>query len=167
MTAEMLDFFSVMKKKIPGARFLFISHNDPEEIRMKAGSKGIEEKDILVYAASRTEVPDYLAVSDWSIYFISDVYSKKASSPTKQGEIMGMGIPAICNDIGDTGDIVLRSKAGFVVNQFSEKEYEAVIAKMLDGNTRMPETIRENAFQYYDLQRGVQKYLGIYQQLIV
>jgi hypothetical protein len=77
-----------------------------ESIVAKAEAKGIDAKDILVEPATRQQVPLFLSLSNWSIFFIKDAYSKKASSPTKQGEIMAMGIPIVCNDIGDTGKIV-------------------------------------------------------------
>src|SRR5438552_13503857 len=102
MDDEMMNFFAAMKTKIPGAIFLFITHDNHEKILRMAASKGIAADDIRIQSASRNEVTLYLSVSDWSIFFIKDVYSKKASSPTKQAEIMAMGIPIICNDIGDT-----------------------------------------------------------------
>ena len=143
MTDEMLDFFAVMKTKIPGAKFLFISHNDRKEILNKAAAKGIDKTDILVQPAIRNEVPLYLSISKWSIFFIRDVYSKKASSPTKQGEVMAMGIPLICNDIGDTGSIIAKSGAGFLLDEFSEKGYQDLVAQMLLPGGISPEKIRE------------------------
>ncbi|MBK7680959.1 MAG: hypothetical protein IPJ29_16485 [Chitinophagaceae bacterium] len=41
-----------------------------------------------------------------------------------------MGIPIICNDIGDTGQIVEKSDSGLVVKQFNKEGYEAVVAKL-------------------------------------
>ena len=78
MTDEMLDFFAVMKTKIPEAKFLFITRDNKEQILKRAGAAGISDKDILVQPATRNEVPLYLSVSDWSIFFIKDVYSKKS-----------------------------------------------------------------------------------------
>jgi hypothetical protein len=52
-----------------------------------------------------------ISLFDTSIFFIRPTYSKKASSPTKQGEIMAMGIPLICNyGVGDTDEIVKKCK---------------------------------------------------------
>jgi glycosyltransferase involved in cell wall biosynthesis len=166
MTDEMLDFFAVMKESIPDAKFLFITKDNRKHIISKAVSRGINEKDILVQPAARNEVPLYLSVSDWSIFFIKDVYSKKASSPTKQGEIMGMGIPLICNDIGDTGSIVTQSDAGILVKDFSQATYKRVTGKLESLLQHNKEISRTSAYKYYDLQNGVASYKKIYRQLI-
>ncbi len=166
MTDEMLDFFAVMKKTIPEAKFLFITKDNREQIISKAVSRGINENDILVQPATRNEVPLYLSVSDWSIFFIKDVYSKKASSPTKQGEIMGMGIPLICNDIGDTGSIVTESEAGILVKDFSQPTYEKVTSQLENLLQHNKEISRASAYKYYDLQNGVASYKKVYRQLI-
>ncbi len=166
MTDEMLDFFAVMKKVFPDVKFLFITKDSREQIISKAVSRGINENDILVQPANRNEVPLYLSVSDWSIFFIKDVYSKKASSPTKQGEIMGMGIPLICNDIGDTGSIVTESEAGILVNDFSLATYEKVAGKLENLLQHNKEISRASAYKYYDLQNGVASYKKVYRQLI-
>ena len=130
LVKEMLDFFAEMKKTVPAAKFLFITPDPPKMIFDAAAGSGVNEKDIIVQPALRSEVPLYLALSDRSIFFIKDAYSKRASSPTKQGEIMAMGIPLICNDIGDTGQIVEVSKAGSLVHEFTVAEYRRVISEL-------------------------------------
>lgn len=161
MTTEMLDFFSMLKEKMPGAVFLFITHDKKEEILKMAAAKGISAEDIRVQAASRNEVPAYLSISDWSIFFIKDVYSKKASSPTKQGEIMAMGIPIVCNDIGDTGYIIEKSGAGVVCNQFTNEKYKEVANSLLNSDFNKT-SIREKAGEFFDLSQGVALYEKAY-----
>jgi glycosyltransferase involved in cell wall biosynthesis len=167
MTDEMLDFFSVMKKKIPGSKFLFITKDRKEYIVNKAIERGIDEKDILVQPASRNEVPVFLSVSDWSIFFIKDVYSKKASSPTKQGEIMAMGIPLLCNDIGDTGRIVKASGTGALIENFDRSGYEKLVTIMNDLLLIDKNHIRQSARKNYDLHNGVIIYNKAYRQILL
>jgi glycosyltransferase involved in cell wall biosynthesis len=165
MTDEMLDFFAVLKKKISGIIFLFVTHDGREKILEMAAAKGIAPHDIRVQPASRDEVPLYLSVSDWGIFFIKDVYSKKASSPTKQGEIMAMGIPIICNDVGDTGKIVNITKAGIIINEFDNESYSKAADQLLKMSAAPSPSIREGAFQYYDLYAGARNYLEVYKKL--
>jgi len=73
MSDEMLDFFLMMKTKIPEAIFLFISHDDRKQIFARAASKHISAEDIYIQPAAREDVPLYLSLSDWSIFFIKDV----------------------------------------------------------------------------------------------
>ncbi len=165
LTEEMLEFFSIIKKKIPSIKFLFITHNQREEIISVAKNKGISEADIIVQPASRDQVPVFLSISDWGISFIKDVYSKKASSPTKQGEIMAMGIPIICNDIGDTGKIIRESATGIVLNGLNASEYEEAASILMEQRHIDRSTIRESAYQYYDLEKGIDTYRRVYEKL--
>lgn len=165
LTQEMLAFFSVLKKKEPAARFLFITHDNKENILAMAATAGIAAKDIVVRPASRKEVPVMLSLSTWSVFFIKDAYSKKASSPTKQGEIMAMGIPVICNDIGDTGRIIEQTGAGIVIRSFDTTSFEnaAEAASRLEKMDKA--FIRKAAFSYYDLSTGTETYARVYQAL--
>lgn len=165
MTGEMLDFFAVLVKEIPTAKFLFITQDDKNSIINKAIERGIDAAAIIVQPASRNEVPLYVSVSDWSIFLIKDLYSKKASSPTKQGEIMAMGVPIICNDIGDTGSIVKETNAGIVINRFDSATYTAAIKELLQIASSK-ESIREGSEKFYDLGNGVATYLTAYKEII-
>lgn len=165
LTDEMLDFFKVLQQSVPGTKFLFITKDKKETILQKAVDKGITPEAILVHPATRNEVPFFLSVSNWSIFFIKDAYSKKASSPTKQGEIMAMGIPVICNDIGDTGYIIESTQSGIVINDLEPAGFTKAI-KQLDEISMLPkEKIRESARVFFDLQSGLCKYEQIYRQL--
>ncbi len=166
MTDEMLDFFAVLKGLDPHSVFLLITPDKKEAVISRAEEKGIPADAIRVQMATRQEVPLYIAVSDWNIFFIKDVYSKKGSSPTKQGEVMAMGVPLICNDIGDTGEIVQASGAGVLIKKFGKQEYEEV-CRALDQLLKKDKTqIRQSAHQYYDLDNGVTLYSRVYEQLL-
>jgi glycosyltransferase involved in cell wall biosynthesis len=166
LVREMLDFFAELKKKIPGAKFLFITQDMPKMIFDAAAESGVSEKDIIVQPALRREVPFYLALSDRSIFFIKNAYSKRASSPTKQGEIMAMGIPLICNDIGDTGKIVEASNSGSLVDSFTGTEYDRVISLLEPLNKINRVQIRAAAFEYFDLEKGITKYFDVYKLML-
>ena len=166
LTDEMLDFFKVFKTKFSDAVFLFITHNNKEEITRRAASKGIDGSSIRVTPAGRKEVPSFLSISNWSIFFIKDAYSKRASSPTKQGEIMAMGIPVICNDIGDTGKIVEDTRSGVVIKGFEKKYYEEVTDYLFHNHVFDKGRIRSSTFQYYDLRHGGEAFKQIYRQII-
>lgn len=165
LTDEMLDFFKVLRQSVPEAKFLFITKDKKESILQKAVEKGIAPEAILVHPATRNEVPFFLSVSNWSVFFIKDAYSKKASSPTKQGEIMAMGIPVICNDIGDTGYIIESTHSGIVINNLEIVGFTKAIGQLDEIGILEKEKIRESAKLFFDLQAGVSKYEQIYRQL--
>jgi glycosyltransferase involved in cell wall biosynthesis len=166
MTKEMFAFFKRLTTQYPEFVMLVLTKDDPGLIQRQATEAGIAPEKIITRYAGRNELPDYISLSDCSIFFIRPTYSKIASSPTKHAELMGMGIPVICNDIGDTGSIIEETKTGLVVKEFTDAEYDRVIAQM-DGLLAIPkEHIRKAAFQYFDLEKGAGDYLQIYKRIL-
>lgn len=164
MLDEMLDFFVEFLKYKPRAKFLFITHDEHDRIRDAATKRNIDEY-ILIQPAQRKEVPRLISLSQASIFFIRPTYSKMASSPTKQGEIMALNIPIICNaGVGDTDNIVLKYNAGYIVNSFDNKAYADAIKKMEIDNTVSDS--RKGALEYFSLASGVERYYQIYQSII-
>jgi glycosyltransferase involved in cell wall biosynthesis len=160
MLDAMLDFFHELKKEIPGAKFLFITHDEHERIFRVANEKGIRADDIVIRPGKRTEVPALLSLSDYSIFFITPSYSKMSSSPTKMGEIMAMGIPIVCNSgVGDTDEIIKKYEAGFIVHDFM---YGDVIARIKSSFPNVKNNNREAAIDYFSLDNGVDSYWQVY-----
>lgn len=78
---------------------------------------------------------------------------------------MGMGVPIICNDIGDTGYIVEQTEAGVVITDFSNATYKEAVSRMNHLTSISKEKIRAGAFAYYDLSNGVKSYLKAYKEV--
>lgn len=167
MLDEMLELFSLIKKKYPEAKFLFITHSSPSLILSKLDKHQIKTSDILITEASRQEVPVYTKASDINISFIQPVYSKLSSSPTKLGEVLAMGIPVIANTgVGDVEEVILRSKGGVAIHQFTSSEYNRVVNAIPELLVLDPFTIRSNIYEIYDLRQGVKIYLEAYRQTL-
>ncbi len=166
MLEEMLDFFKRLLIKYPSARFLFITHEDKRSILNAANGTGIPAEHIIIRKALHREVPELLSLSHLSLFFIKPVYSKKASSPAKQGEIMSMGIPIICNsNIGDIDQIIRDSNAGAIVRSFTHEDYDFVIEN-IPALLQLPkEKIRKAAIEIFSLSKGIEKYNKIYTAL--
>jgi glycosyltransferase involved in cell wall biosynthesis len=101
------------------------------------------------------------------MFFVKQAYSKLASSPTKMGEIMGMGVPIICNSgVGDVQEITEDTSCGFCLNNFTEAELQRA-AENFDKLLTIPkEQIRAGALKYYSLEKGIEKYAGVYAKLL-
>lgn len=164
MLPEMLDYFIALKKVKPNAKFLFVTGEKPENILSGARNKNINPSDIIITSCAHGKVPLHISLFDEAIFFIRPSYSKKASSPTKQGEIMAMGIPLVCNaGVGDTDAIVIKYEAGIVVKDFKQSAYEHTVKRGIPFNR--DKTI-EGAKAYFSLDTGVEKYATIYEELI-
>lgn len=102
MTEEILELYHQPLQSWPIHHSLILSHGDLDFLRVKAEKMGTPCSYLVQIAAKRKDVPVLISLMVASVFFILPAYSKKASSPTKQGELMAMGIPVICNDnIGD------------------------------------------------------------------
>ena len=89
-----------------------------------------------------------------------------ASSPAKQGEIMSMGIPIICNsNIGDSDRIIREADGGMIVRSFSEDDYDFVVSQIPELLSKSKAKIRETAIHYFSLEKGVRNYGEVYELL--
>lgn len=165
MMDEMLDYFKVHLQRFPKSTFLWITKDAPELILETAREKGVEEN-IVIKPSERSELPGLLSICDASIFFIKPLFSKKASSPTKMAELLGMGIPLICNtNVGDTDGVVKKEQVGLVVNDFNEAEYTEVVNQFEELIKTPKSDLRSVAKQYFSLEEGVKNYAEIYSRL--
>lgn len=164
MLYEMMEFFSVLKKQYTHAKFLFVTKDEHERIIKTAVKFGVQDN-IILRPGNRDEIPYLISLSNYSIFFILPSYSKKASSPTKQGEIMAMGIPIVCNtNVGDTDKIVTDYNSGILVNEFNFSEYTSAVEKMQTKFNQ--EQIIKGAQEYFSLENGVALYTKVYQSVL-
>ena len=167
MLKEMLAFYGVLLQYRPKSRFLIITRDSPKQIRVLAKRMNIPIDKLIITSAERDALPSYVAVAHLSVFFIRPVFSKKASSPTKQGELMAMGIPIICNaGVGDTAKIIQKTEAGAVIANFTTSSYQS-ICENLDRILAIPEKeIRSGAQQFFSLENGVESYSQVYEKLL-
>jgi glycosyltransferase involved in cell wall biosynthesis len=167
MLPEMLDFFKVLKSKKQNALFLFITNEQEEKIKSIAIQKGIDPNHIKVASCLHKEVPTYISLFDISIYFILPAYSKKASSPTKQGELMAMGIPIVCNaNVGDADKIIAETNSGWVISNFEEKEYEEITSKILNEPLPNRNEIIQHGIREFNLESGAERFRKTYERIL-
>ena len=164
MLDEMLEFYKTLKSEDSSYKFLFLTAEPKEMIISKAESKGINKDDLIITLSERVNVPKYIYCSDLSVFFILPAYSKKASCPTKMGEIMAMGTPLICNtNVGDVDEICINYSAGSIVSKFDFDSYKNALSS-LNKNYSKDKSI-EGAKTYFSLENGAKKYLDIYNNI--
>jgi glycosyltransferase involved in cell wall biosynthesis len=162
----MMIFFGQLLKSKPQAKFLFVTNESPHAILSNAKKYSIPEEKIIIRFAERTVVPALLSLSDISVFFIKPCFSKTASSPTKLGELMAMGIPVICNSgVGDVEAIMQKTQAGVALKDFSEPEMKRAIEAINSLTSKDRNEIRQEALKYFSLEFGVEKYAGVYEKL--
>lgn len=164
---EMMEFFSASKRTIPNAKFLIVTAENPNIVYQSSNKYNLNKADIIILESLRKDVPNYLNAADCALFFILPAYSKIASSPTKQGEMMAMQLPIVCNDnVGDTGNIVRKYEAGWVVSEFNLIAYQHVI-ESLSSNIQLDKNrIRLGAEEYFGLKKGIDNYYNIYKAIV-
>ena len=164
---EMLSFFKTLMLKKKTSKFLIITQDDPQLVYSLAQKLSIPKTYLIILSAQRNEMPMYLSFMDASVFFIKASFSKLASSPTKLGELMAMGIPVICNDkVGDVKEIVEKYEAGIVLSSLTNSEFVNAAHLMEKGNYFNREIMEKGAKEYFDLELGVDKYDQIYKALL-
>ena len=166
MVDEMLDFFRVQLERAPDAVFLIVSREPRDEILAAAAAHGIPGDRLAVRSASRGEVAKLVAAADYGLFFIKPVFSKKASSPTKMGELLALELPIVTNgDVGDVSRIMGESGAGVLVDSFDDKAYRRAL-DILEGFAPDLDRWRAAARRWFDLEIGIERYDALYQSLL-
>ncbi len=161
MLTEMLMVFKKIKEINPNAKFHFLTKDDPGIIYSEIKEIGIQPEDIIVEESDRKDIPFKTRNWNFSVFFILPCFSKLSSSPTKQGELMGMGIPIICNSgVGDVDSIVEKYQSGHVVPNINRLNLDEVLNKKFDK-----QTLRKGANDYFSLIKGVESYHMIYENI--
>ncbi len=166
MLDEMLNFFRVLLEKRPNSKFLFITTDKPETILPKVEERGIPLDRIIISPSKREEVPTFLSLANAAIFFIQPVFSKSGSSPTKHGEMLGMGLPVIANSgVGDVDKIIEDTNSGILVGEFTNEAYKKAVLQ-IDELLKIPvSTLQDAAQKYYSLEEGVKRYNSVYERV--
>jgi glycosyltransferase involved in cell wall biosynthesis len=160
---EMFDYFNWLRKKHENFHFVVVTQDHRAIVDRYAKEKGIPSDRYSVFSAQREEIPALIAQFHHSVFFIRPSFSKQASSPTKQAEIMAMGVPIICNSgVGDTAQLVSAYACGAAVDSFDKTSYAEAFQSL---STVKPEHAIHGAQSFFDLESGVEKYASVYQRI--
>jgi glycosyltransferase involved in cell wall biosynthesis len=161
MLKEMLILFQQISIKIPSAKFHFLTKDDPAIIFDECKKLGIDSQNICVEESDRKDIPFKTRNWTFSVFFILPCFSKLSSSPTKQGELMGMGIPIICNSgVGDVDSIVEKYQSGFVIPDMNQINLDGLLDKKFDK-----QSLTNGALDYFSLDKGIESYQIIYENI--
>ncbi len=165
MEREMLDFFRVMLTRNENWMFLFVTPDSPAVIHAAAAARDIPIDRLIIRNAGRAEVPIFMSAADLGIFFIEPVFSKKASSPTKMGEMLALGLPLITNKgVGDVTQIVEETGCGVAIDRFDDAAYLEAL-DLLEKQPRHPDRLRERALPWFDIDIGINRYDSVYRAM--
>lgn len=158
MLKEMLITYKNILLEVPNAKFHFLTKDDPNIIINEAKALNLDVSNFIIEECERFNIPFKTRNWNYSIFFILPSYSKKSSSPTKQGELMGMGIPIICNKgVGDVDQIVSESNSGIILASENEISNFNLNSFHFDK-----EALHKKANDIFSLKDGIDKFFNIY-----
>lgn len=164
-----LDFYKILSHNMKDSRLLVMSNAPVSLIRQIILDKGIPSDKFYLDSVLHEDMPRWLNLSDVSLIFYNRKYSKEGCCPTKFGESLACGVPVIINDgIGDCSDIVKEKNIGVVIEDFTERSYTKAIKELyglLEDREGLRDRCRRAAEELFALDRGVEKYLEIYNSL--
>jgi len=156
-TTEMLHFFSRLKEVKPEAKFLLVTS---DKINVE---NYVLKKDVIITQAPRSLVPLHISLADVSVCFIKTSYSKKASSATKLGEVMALGVPIITNEgWGDVSMIFGSGNKDHLMDDFSQQAFDKVISKLFSPGLSVLQIDMGN----YALSKAIRSYTDIYARIL-
>ncbi len=162
MADEMLHFFKILSQHTD-AVFLVITKDEESLVYEAAQKHKVDKNKLIVTSSSRMDMPYYIALSDASLFFIKPSFSKSASSPTKMGELLSMGVPVITNSgVGDVDSIIQETTCGLFISEFKEKEYQQTVTDLLKNRNLYKQNTTAAANQFFSLKDGVAKYAQVY-----
>ena len=162
---DMLRFFQLLQQKVSNSKFLFVTKSEQSQILNACEELHLSKEEIIITSSSYQEIPKYIALADASIFFIVTSFSGKAVSPTKQAEVMGMGLPIVANaGLGDTDRILKESDTGVLIEGYDEASLKLAADKLLSFNKNQKE-VRQEAIKRFALDHAINKYAEVYQKL--
>jgi glycosyltransferase involved in cell wall biosynthesis len=163
--SPVLRFFKAWTGGRRDARLLFVTRDPSASILGHPDASALHDQ-LIFRAAERAEVPALVAAADAGVSFILPSFCAVASSPTKVGEMLAMGLPVAANDrIGDIGLIMSEPAAGVLLPDFSDAAIEAA-AISLRPFTSPTQAARRVAESWFALEQGVETYDRLYRALL-
>lgn len=169
MAREMAQFFKVSLTQRPNDVWMVLTQSDPALIRAELARESVPKARYRILRVSPSEVGAYLAAADYAISFIRPSFSKISSSPTKIGEYMAAGLPAVIGGgIGDTDPLIEGSNTGVIIRSHDERTYRRALPEveqlLLDPATRSRcEQVAQEEFSLDGV--GIPRYRRLYREV--
>jgi glycosyltransferase involved in cell wall biosynthesis len=165
---EMLRFFLLLRRALPGTKLLVVNRNEQRLIRERAKLAGLEEADIEILAADHADVPRHIVRMTAGMALYKPSYSRVACAPTKLAEYLGCGVPVIGSvGVGDVSEIIGGARVGIVLHHYSDEAIRSGVASLLAlvDEAEIQARCRKTAVELFSLAAGTSAYDSIYRQL--
>jgi len=164
---DALRFVAAARRRWPGARFLALTRQR-EEVAAAVRRAELPLDTVMVASASYADVPRYLEQAHAGLAFYQPGFVRQGTCPTKVGEYLAMGLPAVVNGwVGDMETLVGERRVGAVLPDCTEEAFERALDELetLWADPARAARCRQVAERHFSLERGVERYWEIYRRL--
>ena len=165
---EVLKFFEFFQKEVPNSVLHILNRNEHEAINRFLGNYSFTKENIILESVEHDKVVNSMNSMDAGIFFIEPFYSKIASSPTKLGEFLAVGIPCVTNSgIGDMTSIIEEKRTGVILNNFTDHSLKKGVKELLSLKEEegLVQRCLDSSEKYFSLDEGINQYNKIYNSL--
>ncbi|MCA2981059.1 MAG: glycosyltransferase [Myxococcaceae bacterium] len=159
---ESLELARRILERTPAAHLLVLS-GQHEEYRRRLGVAGVSEQRFTLVRAEHDAMPQWLSLVHWCLLLLQpNSKAKRASMPTKLGELFASGVRPIqfgCND--EVSGWVHRAETGLVLTDVSSAGLEVAARAVAEAAPLSPEAIhraRQRTSPHFSLEAGCARY---------
>ncbi len=164
----MSSFFSLVQEQIPDAEWELLTYSTDGRIDQKRFP--VDPRLYRIHSLPHEEVPGALRHARASLCLVKPVSSARAACPTKVGESLACGVPIVITaGVGDCDTLIERERVGVVVRTLSHDSYRLAVSQLrqlLQEGEELRRRCRRVAERYFDLEKGVEKYLALYREML-
>jgi glycosyltransferase involved in cell wall biosynthesis len=149
----------------PNSKLLILNNGEHNFIQESLVRAFIPAHSVEIRTVEYSEVPLQMARMNAAAFFIRPVYSKKASAPTKLGELLGCGVPCLTNTgVGDSAAILEEFRVGIALSEFDTPSLQVGLARLLQlcADPEVTKRCRQAALMHFSLTQAVESYRRIY-----
>lgn len=149
LTDQVLHFYETIRSVRPDAKLLIVS---PDQIAL---DEFRYKDDVIITSVQRADVPLVVSLAHLAVCFIKPTFSKKASSATKIGELLAMGVPVVVNrGWGDIDALIDQNCGVYDKNDFDINVLEKIVDRKISDCAKQ-----------FSLTLGVARYDQVYRSL--
>ena len=166
---ETVRAFKILLTQKPNSKILIVNRGEHEFILLTLQKLMVPMESIELISANHANVPALIKKMHATVFFLKPFFSKQAAAPTKLGEFLASGVPALTNKgVGDMATILQESNSGIAIDNFQEATIQKGIINLiaLAEQEDIIHRCRMAAEKNFALNDGIESYKKIYNSLL-
>ena len=161
---KVIKFLNIYNKINKNWILIIASNYNKNNLKLLSKDFFFDEKKIIIKKIKYEKMHNFYSKIDVCIYFLNDKFSKKASCPTKLGELIATNTPIITNpNIGDINKLnkILNLK-NFLIKKINYSNVKNISKDLfLIKNKKVKYETRLKLKYFFDEKKNIEKYLDI------